>query len=71
MRGVRGTIIPCRTDRLSPELRSQSALGSISTGLRDHLGTRSVVLLFATTPSLQLSCPSCPHVRGVSLPVFP
>lgn len=42
---MRATIIPCRIDRLSSELRSQSALGSISTGLRDHLGTRSVVVL--------------------------
>lgn len=45
------TLIPCRMDRLSSELRSQSALGSISTGLRDHLGTRSGVGLLVPDQS--------------------
>ena len=38
------TIIPFRTDPLSSELGSQPELGCISTGERDHLGTRSVVV---------------------------
>ena len=47
---TRATIIPHRIDRLSSELRIQPVLGSISTGLRDHLGTRSVVVPFALLP---------------------
>jgi hypothetical protein len=41
---VHATIIPFRTDPLSSELGSQPELGCISTGERDHLGTRSVVV---------------------------
>ena len=48
------TIIPLRTDPLSSELGSQPELGCISTGERDHLGTRSVVVF--CNP-----CPAC-HV---------
>lgn len=38
------TIIPSRKDPLSSELGSQPGLGRISTGERDHLGTRGVVV---------------------------
>ena len=43
----RAALIPLRKDRLSSELRSQPQLGCISTGLRDHLGTRSGAVPFA------------------------
>src|SRR3569833_2672821 len=42
--GWHATIIPSRTDPLSSELGSQPGLGRISTGERDHLGTRGVVV---------------------------
>jgi len=55
------TFIPCRIDRLSSELQSQSTLGSISTGLRDHLGAgrRSVFLHFPYLPPFFLSFSFC------------
>ena len=37
------SIIPTRMHRLSSELRSESGLGPISTGLSDRLGTRGVL----------------------------
>ena len=56
-------------------LQSQSTLGSISTGLRDHLGTRSVVVplkkraqpLSSVLASRAVSCPfSCGAPRLAS-----
>jgi hypothetical protein len=50
------TIIPPRKDPLSSELGSQPGLGCISTGDRDDLGTRSVVVFFFAHGTWQHSC---------------